>query len=208
MKYWMNIWFVILAAVSSLYLQSSSFLHLSQLIPCFPETIEFIWWEHSLNSFYCHPLVQLLSCLSFPACPPHPHNRRGNPWVGFPGGSVVKNPPANARHAGSVPGLRRSPGKGNDNPLQYFCLGNPLDRGACQATVHGLQKELDTTQQLSNNTNSWVFWIPSACKFLEDLSLQVFFLFLLSPSSRPCVFHYFLCIDFCCLRIFILQYNN
>ena len=53
---------------------------------------------------------------------------------GFPGGSVVKNPPANARDAGSIPGLGKSPGEGNGNPLQYSCLGNPMDRGAWWAT--------------------------------------------------------------------------
>ena len=65
----------------------------------------------------------------------------------IPGGSVVKNPPASAGHAGSIPGLERSPGAGNGNPLQYYCLGNPMDRGAWQATIHGLQK---SQTQLSN----------------------------------------------------------
>ena len=62
---------------------------------------------------------------------------------GFPGGSVVKNLPANAEAAGNtgtIPGLGRSPGGGNGNPLQYFCLENPMDRGAWQATVHGVAK--------------------------------------------------------------------
>ena len=61
---------------------------------------------------------------------------------------VVKNPPANTgdiRHMGSIPGSGRSPGGGNDNPLQYSCLGNPTDRGAWQATVLGVTKELDVT---------------------------------------------------------------
>ena len=58
----------------------------------------------------------------------------------FPGGSVVKNLPANAGDADSVSGLRRSPGEGNGNPLQYSCLGNLMDRGAWQATVHGVSK--------------------------------------------------------------------
>ena len=58
----------------------------------------------------------------------------------FPGGSVVKNPPANARDADSIPGWGRSPGVGHDNPLQYSCLGNPMDRGAWWATVHGVAK--------------------------------------------------------------------
>ena len=49
---------------------------------------------------------------------------------GFPGGSVVKNLLANAGDAGLIPGLGRSPGVGNGNPLQYSCLENPMDRGA------------------------------------------------------------------------------
>ena len=56
--------------------------------------------------------------------------------VDFPGGSVVKNPPANAGDMGSIPGLGGSSGKENGNPLQYSCLGNPINRGAWQATVH------------------------------------------------------------------------
>jgi len=47
---------------------------------------------------------------------------------------VVENLSGNAGEAGSIPGLRRSPGEGNGNPLQYSCLGNPMDRGAWQAT--------------------------------------------------------------------------
>ena len=61
---------------------------------------------------------------------------------------VVKNPPANAgdvRDASSIPGSGRSPGGGHGNPLQYSCLGNPMDRGAWQAIVHGV-RELDKTQ--------------------------------------------------------------
>ena len=53
--------------------------------------------------------------------------------MGFPGGTVVKNPPANAgvtREAGSIPELGKSPGEGNGNPLQYSCLENSVDRGA------------------------------------------------------------------------------
>ena len=62
------------------------------------------------------------------------------PWI-FPGGPVVKNPPANIGDVGSIPELGRSPGEGSGKPLQYSCLGNPLDRGAWQATVHGIEKE-------------------------------------------------------------------
>ena len=61
----------------------------------------------------------------------------------FPGGSVVKNSPANAGDAGDVgliPGLGRSLGEGNGNPLQCSCLENPMDRGAWRAAVHGVAK--------------------------------------------------------------------
>ena len=53
---------------------------------------------------------------------------------GFPGGTAVKNPPANVRDTGSIPGLGRSPGVGNGNPLQYSCLGNSMDRRTWQTT--------------------------------------------------------------------------
>ena len=69
--------------------------------------------------------------------------------MGFPGGLVVRNPPANgggARDMGSIPGLGRSPEGGNGNLLQYSCLGNPMDRGAWQATVHQGLKESDMTK--------------------------------------------------------------
>ena len=55
-------------------------------------------------------------------------------------GSVVNNLHDRAGDTGSIPGLGRSPEGGNGNPLQYACLGNPMDRGAWWATVHGLQK--------------------------------------------------------------------
>ena len=63
--------------------------------------------------------------------------------VVLPGGAVVKNPPASAGIAGDVgliPGLGRSLGVGNGNPLQYSSLENSMDRGAWQATVHGVAK--------------------------------------------------------------------
>ena len=69
--------------------------------------------------------------------------------MGFLGGSVVKNPAANAGAVSLIPGLGRSPGEGNGNPLQYSCLENPMDRGAWQATVHGVAK---SHTQLSRHT--------------------------------------------------------
>ena len=75
----------------------------------------------------------------------YPHTRYS---VDFPGGSVVKNPPANAGKASLIPRSGRSAGEGNSNPLQYSCLGNPMDRGAWWPTVCGTAKESDTTEQL------------------------------------------------------------
>ena len=70
--------------------------------------------------------------------------------LGFPGGSGVKNLPKSACQVGNVgliPGWEGALREGNGNPCQYSCLGNPLERGAWQATVHGLSK---TWTRLSN----------------------------------------------------------
>ena len=68
----------------------------------------------------------------------------------FPGVSVVKNLPANARDPCSIPGSGRSPGIGKGNPLQYSCLGNPMHRGTWRATFHGVvrvRNDLETKQK-------------------------------------------------------------
>ena len=74
---------------------------------------------------------------------------------GFPGGSVVKNLPVNARDTGSIPGLERSPGEGNGNPLQHSCLGTPRERSlglqsmGLQSQTHNLatkQQDIDKQQ--------------------------------------------------------------
>ena len=66
---------------------------------------------------------------------------------------MVKNLPASAEEAGLTPGSGRSPGEGNGNPLHYSYLGNPTDRRTWWATVHGVTKELNTTQQLNNKNH-------------------------------------------------------
>ena len=74
---------------------------------------------------------------------------------------VVKNPPANAgdtRDVSSIAGLGRSPGAGNGNPLQYSCLGNPVDRGAWRAIVHGVVKS-----ETQLNTQSMLLTHISIC---------------------------------------------
>ena len=73
---------------------------------------------------------------------------------------MIKNPPVNAgdpRDTGLIPGLGRSPREGNGNPLQYSCLGNPMDRGAWRATVHGVAKDLDTTAHTQYRYASLIF---------------------------------------------------
>ena len=77
---------------------------------------------------------------------------------GFPGGTVVKNPPVNAgdtRDVGSVSGLGRSPGRGNGNPLQYSCLENPMHRGAWQVIVHGIAKSRTWLSDWAQHTSMY-----------------------------------------------------
>ena len=79
---------------------------------------------------------------------------------------VVKNLPANAgdaRDLGFIPGLGRSPGEGSGNPLQYSCLGNPIDRGAWWATVHGVT---NSRTQLSTHAPSDTY--DSSCKSVSE----------------------------------------
>ena len=70
------------------------------------------------------------------------------------GGSVGKEPTCNAGDTDSIPESGRSPGEGNGNPLQYSCLGNPIDREAYRATVHRVMKELDITEQQHTKVDS------------------------------------------------------
>ena len=97
-------------------------------------------------------------CLSLPANSYHefftPKADSISRWTlsfGFTGDSVMKNPPANAGDAGSVPGLGRSCGGRNGHPLQNSSLENPVDQGAWQATVHAVLKESDMTYRLNSN---------------------------------------------------------
>ena len=141
----------------------------------------------------------------------------------FPGSSVVKNPPANAGDARSIPWSGRSPGEGNGNPLQYACLGNPVDRGAWLGCSPWDSKESDMTQQLNNNGKL-------SCVKCLFRSLPIFFLlgcFLISEfweffvfsrytffrkwysasnSSRLCLS--FRAVSFTCQKLHILMISN
>ena len=104
-------------------------LLLSACFPLFPHTHSYKpckrwYWFSSVGLFYYSFLVILL---------------------GFPRWLSDKESAWNAGDLGLIPGWRRSPGEGNGNPFQYSCLGNPMDRGAWWATVHGATKELDMT---------------------------------------------------------------
>ena len=83
---------------------------------------------------------------------------------GFPGDSSgKKNRPTNAGDTGLIPGSERSPGGGNDNPLQYYCLESSMDRGAWQATIHGVAK---SQTQLSHWTHTHTHVISHILSFL------------------------------------------
>ena len=102
------------------------------------------WSDHNSGSLIPH-WWQLRQCW-FPSL---------SQWAGtensFPGGLDSKESTCNAGDLGSIPGLGRFPGEGNGYPLQHSCLGNPLDREAWWATVHGATKESYIIQQLNNN---------------------------------------------------------
>ena len=70
-------------------------------------------------------------------------------WWGFPVGSDGKDSTCSSGDLHLIPGSERAPGEGNGNPLQYSCLGNHMNRGAWWATVHGVTKDSDTTEQLT-----------------------------------------------------------
>ena len=80
----------------------------------------------------------------------------GFPYLGFDCSSVSNESACNARDPGSIPGLERSPGERNGNPFQYSCLENPMDRGAWQATVHGVAR---VGHDLATKPPPWVFQV-------------------------------------------------
>ena len=89
-------------------------------------------------------------------------------YGGFKDGSVVKNLPANAGDTGSIPGSGRSPGGGHGNPLQYSCLENPMDRGAGQATVHGV-----TESQTWLSTHKYVQFSRSVSRLCNPMDCSM-----------------------------------
>ena len=93
--------------------------------------------------------------------PSPPQSIEFTPSEGFPGDSVVKNPPANAGDLGSIPGSGRSPGEGIGNSHQYSCLVNLMDRGAWRATVHGVTKSQTwLSDQTTTHINTQLLILP------------------------------------------------
>ena len=101
---------------------------------------------------------------------------------GFPGGSKVKNLSANAGDVCLIPWSRRSPGEGNGNPLQYSLMGNPMDRGACRDTVHGVPKGRTWLSAKNNNKNN-------DSSFSAPQLITTAFRNVLSPHSHCSLFH-------------------
>ena len=100
--------------------------------------------------------------------------------IGFPDGSAIKNLPANAGKLGLIPGLGRS-GEGSGNPFQYSCLGNPMDRGAGWAAVHGVIRVRHIVAvQMPGHVRLFVTPWTRACQ--ASLS------FTISQSSRKLMF--------------------
>ena len=127
------------------------FLKSREILNCLKN---FVWvfctmaWKYP-NELFGQPNVSLYLCL-YPKWKFRKFtlgNSLAVRWLaGFPGGSVVKNLPANVGDTGEASLLLewgRSPGAGNGNPLQYSCLDNPIDRGGWRAAVHREAKELD-----------------------------------------------------------------
>ena len=114
------------------------------------------------------------SSLRFSKCLHGTNTWKSSQVLGFPGGSGVKESAYNAGDAtgttGLIPRSGRSPGEGNGTPLQYSCLGNPMDRGACWVTVHGVA-ESHMTEHLSI-----VYWIMRYKLCLSFNSYCQFFL--------------------------------
>ena len=111
--------------------------------------------------------------------------------LGFPGGSVVKNPPASAGDVGLIPGSGRTPGEWNGDPLQYFCLENPMDRGTWQVTVYGDAKswtEFSSTQLISHVqlfVNPWTTARQASPSITSSLSLlKLISIGLVMPSNH------------------------
>ena len=102
--------------------------------------------------------------------------------IGFPGGSDGQESTCNVGDLGLIPGLGRSLGEGNGNPLQYSCLENPMDRGAWWATVHGVTKSW--TQLSTAQHDVWKCIRGFPLGLVEEVSLNSIFCFTFPPEAE------------------------
>ena len=104
---------------------------------------------------YLHHIIRVLYYLTQPTLLSFSFNRHysNNTW-GFPGGSVLKDPPANAGDESLLPGSGKSPAGGHGNPFQYSCLGNPMDRRVWWTTVHEVANSWTWLNRLAR-TQPW-----------------------------------------------------
>ena len=103
---------------------------------------------------------------------------------------MVKNPPAGAgdvRDTGSIPGLKRFPGGGHGNPLQYSCLKNSMDRGAWQAIIHRVAKSWTQLKRLSTHTPytlHWLFFTSPVCDLHKSFDICTMYLISISYVTK------------------------
>ena len=109
--------------------------------------------------------------------------------LGYPGGSGIKNLPANAGDPGLIPGLERSPGGGHGNPLQYSCLENSMDKGAQWAIVHRVAQSQTQLKGLSRSS--------------MYVSIPIFNLFSPITPQEPLILFLHLQLYFCFIDKFI-----
>ena len=95
--------------------------------------------------------------------------------MGFPHSSIGKESACNAEDSGLTPGSGRSPGEGNGNPLQYSCLENPMERGAWQATLHGVTKSQTRLRDFTFSLSQSFFndYLAGYCKEKPPSSPQI-----------------------------------
>ena len=131
----------------------------------------------------CHYPIALLEWRTFPF-------QRQLPHTGFPGGSGVKNPPANAGDVGLIPGSGRSPREENGNPLRCSCLGNPMDRGAWWASVHGVTRvRHDIATKTTTETTNCCMQLACIFTCYQQIARIFFFQFYTSDRIITTVLH-------------------